>query len=91
MLVAVHDTLRSAGRELVLEPGTPPQLEALVDELRAAAEALAADPDATDLQRDAATSALDLLDAAALCPSACSTSTRAKARGPAGGELRGGA
>ncbi len=81
MLVAVHDTLRSAGRGLVLEPGAPPQLEALVDELRAAADALVSDPDATELQRAAATSALDVLATAPL-PERLLALDGAKARGP---------
>jgi ATP-dependent exoDNAse (exonuclease V) beta subunit len=62
MLVAVFETLRSAGRDLVLEPGAPPELSVRVAELRNAAGALAADPGATPLQRDAANRALALLD-----------------------------
>src|SRR5207302_4702011 len=36
MLTAGHETLRSAGRELVLEPGAAPDLAARVEELRVA-------------------------------------------------------
>ena len=38
MLVSVYDTLRSAGRELVLEPGARESLDARVSELRSGSE-----------------------------------------------------
>lgn len=61
MLVSVYDTLRSAGRELVLEPGVQQSLPDRIAELEDAARLLAADEGATDLQRAAARGALDLL------------------------------
>ncbi|RDI73771.1 UvrD/REP helicase N-terminal domain [Gaiella occulta] len=61
MLVGVYDTLRSAGRELVLEPGAQESLPDRLAELEDAARRLAADESATDLQRAAARGALDLL------------------------------
>jgi ATP-dependent helicase/nuclease subunit A len=62
MLVSVYDTLRSAGRELVLEPGVRESLDARITELLAEAESLAADEKATDLQGAAAREVLDLLE-----------------------------
>jgi ATP-dependent helicase/nuclease subunit A len=61
MLTGVYATLRSAGRELVLELGAHADRGALVANLRAAAETLVGDPDATDRQRAAAQAALDLV------------------------------
>ena len=66
MLVSVYDTLRSAGRELVLEPGAHDSLEERVEELREAALRLAEDDDATGPQRGAARATLDLLAATTL-------------------------
>jgi ATP-dependent exoDNAse (exonuclease V) beta subunit len=60
MLTGVYETLRSAGRPLVLELGERPGLEELLAELREAAQCLADDRDATDGQREAARAALDL-------------------------------
>jgi ATP-dependent helicase/nuclease subunit A len=60
MLTGVYETLRSAGRELVLDIGDRPGLE--LDELREAARCLADDVSATDNQREAATGLLALLD-----------------------------
>jgi ATP-dependent exoDNAse (exonuclease V) beta subunit len=60
MLTGVYETLRSAGRELVLDIGDRPGLE--LDELREAARSLADDVSATDNQRAAATGLLALLD-----------------------------
>src|SRR4249920_4179798 len=60
MLTGVYETLRSAGRPLVLEPGEPPRLDALLGELRDAAQALLDDPRAGESQRAAARAALDL-------------------------------
>lgn len=62
MLVSVYDTLRSAGRELVLEPAVRGDMGARVDELLVEARSLAADDSATDLQRGAAREVLDLLE-----------------------------
>jgi ATP-dependent helicase/nuclease subunit A len=61
MLTRVYEILRSAGREPVLELGEPPDLGDRIEELCAAATALAGDPEATDAQRTAARQALDLL------------------------------
>jgi ATP-dependent exoDNAse (exonuclease V) beta subunit len=66
MLVGVYDTLRSAGRPLVLEPAARPDLDALHQELRGAAAALVADGGATELQRQAAAAALALVEATTL-------------------------
>jgi ATP-dependent helicase/nuclease subunit A len=60
MLTGVYETLRSAGRPLVLELGERPGLEELLAELREAARCLADDGDAADGQREAARAALDL-------------------------------
>src|SRR5262249_39242058 len=51
MLTSVYETLRSAGRELVLELGERPSLPHALDAWREAAECLAADPGATENQR----------------------------------------
>jgi ATP-dependent helicase/nuclease subunit A len=51
MLTGVYETLRSAGRDLVLELGERPSVEDAVRALRAEAEALAADASATETQR----------------------------------------
>jgi ATP-dependent helicase/nuclease subunit A len=66
MLVEVFATLRSAGRELVLEPGARTPLAELVDALREGAACLLDDPGATERQRAAASAALDLVDATTL-------------------------
>jgi ATP-dependent helicase/nuclease subunit A len=66
MLVEVYATLRSAGRELVLEPGPRAALGERVDGMREAASCLVGDVKATALQRDAARAALDLLGASTL-------------------------
>src|SRR5256712_4805462 len=62
MLTGVYETLRSAGRELVLELGERPSLEARVAELREAARCLADDGAAGDPQREIAGQALVLLE-----------------------------
>jgi len=62
MLAGVYETLRSAGRDLSLEPGELPDLEAEVEELRDAARCLADDPSATANQRSAAEQVLTLLE-----------------------------
>jgi len=58
MLTGVYETLRSAGRDLVLELGERASLESAVSTLRAEAEALAADASATETQRRNASEAL---------------------------------
>jgi ATP-dependent helicase/nuclease subunit A len=62
MLTGVYATLRAAGRPLVLELGDGPPLAERVEELRAAAGALAADAAATDLQRGNARRLLELVE-----------------------------
>ncbi len=51
MLTGVYETLRSAGRELVLELGERPALDDAIERLRAEAALLAADESATPTQR----------------------------------------
>jgi len=60
MLTSVYETLRSAGRELVLELGERPSLVEALDVWREAAECLAADVGATVNQRKNAAEALVL-------------------------------
>ena len=81
MLVEVYATLRSAGRELVLEPGTRASLEPCVSALRDAASSLLADAGATDAQHDAASAALELLEASTL-PERLLALADLKPRGP---------
>jgi ATP-dependent helicase/nuclease subunit A len=54
MLTGVYETLRSAGRPLVLELGERPALADAIARLREEARCLAADASATDLQRETA-------------------------------------
>jgi len=61
MLIGVYETLRSAGRELVLELGERAPLSERVEALREASRCLAADAGATELQRTNAAGMLDLL------------------------------
>ena len=60
MLTTVYETLRSAGRELVLELGERPGLEERLAELAEAARCLAEDTEATDTARAAAAQAVEL-------------------------------
>jgi ATP-dependent exoDNAse (exonuclease V) beta subunit len=62
MLTSVYETLRAAGRELDLAVAPRPELAERVEELRTAASSLAADPDSTDAQRQAASELLELLE-----------------------------
>ncbi len=71
MLTGVYETLRSAGRELVLELGDGPQLEAKVTELRDAAQCLAEDSGSGETARETARQALVLLDADARAERLC--------------------
>ena len=64
MLTGIYETLRSAGRPLVLELGDRPELEELVTALREAARCLADDRAATELQRSNATALLDAVGGA---------------------------
>ena len=59
MITGIYETLRSAGRDLVLELGERPALEERLDELRDAARCLVDDGEATDLQRSSAAALLD--------------------------------
>jgi ATP-dependent exoDNAse (exonuclease V) beta subunit len=60
MLTGVYEKLRSAGRPLLLAIREPADLEARLAALREAAQALVADPGATDNHVAAAQAALDL-------------------------------
>lgn len=81
MLVGVYATLRSAGRDLVLEPAARDGIDERLAELRHAATCLLADGDATDRQRGAAREALELIDATSL-PERLLDLDRLVARGP---------
>ncbi len=61
MLTGVYATLRSAGRELVLELGERPSVESAAEAFRTEAEVLSADAAATEVQRRNATEALRFL------------------------------
>jgi ATP-dependent helicase/nuclease subunit A len=61
MLIGVYETLRAAGRPLVLELGERPALEERVEELRDAARCLADDERATELARANAARLLDVV------------------------------
>ncbi len=61
MLTSVYETLRAAGRELDLAVAARPELPERVEELRAAATLLAADPEATEAQQRTAADLLELL------------------------------
>ncbi|HXG76051.1 MAG TPA: UvrD-helicase domain-containing protein [Gaiellaceae bacterium] len=61
MLTGVYETLRSAGRELVLELGPRPGLAEAVQALREEAELLAADAGASDDARGSAREALRIV------------------------------
>src|ERR1700748_1217608 len=62
MLTSVYETLRAAGRELDLAVAARPELAERVEELRAAATPLAADPAATEAQQRTAADLLELLE-----------------------------
>jgi ATP-dependent exoDNAse (exonuclease V) beta subunit len=62
MLIGIYETLRSAGRELVLELGERPDLAQRVAALAEAARCLVDDADATETQRSSAAGVLPLLD-----------------------------
>ncbi len=66
MLLDAYETLRSAGRELVLETAAPADLTARVEELRVAAAELGADSGVTERQQDAVATTLALLDVSTL-------------------------
>jgi ATP-dependent helicase/nuclease subunit A len=62
MLTGIYETLRAAGRPLVLELGDRPPLAERLDILREAARCLADDTGATDLQRENAARLRELVD-----------------------------
>ena len=62
MLTGVYETLRSAGRELVLEVSERPGLEARIEDLREAASCLVEDAAAAEPARESAARALELLE-----------------------------
>ncbi|HET8652352.1 MAG TPA: UvrD-helicase domain-containing protein [Gaiellaceae bacterium] len=59
MITGIYATLRSAGRELVLELGERPPVDDRLEALRDAARCLVDDGSATDLQRASAAALLD--------------------------------
>jgi ATP-dependent helicase/nuclease subunit A len=59
MITGIFETLRSAGRDLVLELGDRPLLDERLEELRTAAGCLVDDAEATDLQRASAGALLE--------------------------------
>jgi ATP-dependent helicase/nuclease subunit A len=61
MLIGVYETLRAAGRELVLELGERPPLAERLEQLRVAARCLAEDAEATELARANAARLLELV------------------------------
>ena len=81
MLVSVYDTLRSAGLDLVLEPGVRKSLDVGIRELLCEAKSLAADEKATDLQAVGAREVIDLLEASSL-PERLIELATSSARGP---------
>jgi ATP-dependent helicase/nuclease subunit A len=80
MLTSVYETLRAAGRELDLAVAARPELGERIDELRAAASALVADPEATEPQQKTAAELLELL-ARDLRPDRLMSLTGFRARG----------
>ena len=62
MLTNVYETLRAAGRDLVLDIGGRPELDNRVDELRDAARCLLDDAGATESQQTSARQLLALLE-----------------------------
>ena len=100
MLTGVFETLRSAGRELVLELGERPSVVSAAEELRLEAERMAADVSATPTQRRNATEALRALDSGATperlvdlsafaCTRCARRLVRARAQGRRAGRSRG--
>jgi ATP-dependent exoDNAse (exonuclease V) beta subunit len=62
MLTGVYETLRAAGRPLVLELGTRPGLAERIEELREASRSLVDEAEAGETARATAARALELLD-----------------------------
>jgi ATP-dependent helicase/nuclease subunit A len=61
MITGIYGTLRSAGRELVLELGERPELGERLEELRSAARCVVDDSSATDLQHASAGALLEVV------------------------------
>ncbi len=61
MITGIYETLRSAGRDLVLELGERPPMAEGLEALRESGRCLADDASATDLQRASAAALLDAL------------------------------
>ena len=66
MLIGIYETLRAAGRPLVLELGEAAPLDDRLDDLREAARCLATDAAATTLARDDSAALLALIDSGPL-------------------------
>ena len=62
MLTGVYETLRSAGRDLVLEVTERPGLDSRIEELREAARCLADDAEAADAAREAGARIVEFLE-----------------------------
>jgi len=80
MLTGVYETLRAAGRPLVLELGTRPGLAERIEELREAARCLVDEAEAGETARATAARALELLEERTL-PERLLDLTELKARG----------
>jgi ATP-dependent exoDNAse (exonuclease V) beta subunit len=80
MLTGVYETLRAAGRPLVLELGERPGLEGRVEELREAARCLIDDVEAGETARATAARTLEVLDERSL-PERLLDLSELKARG----------
>jgi ATP-dependent helicase/nuclease subunit A len=80
MLTGVYETLRAAGRPLVLELGTRPSLAERIEELREAARCLVDEAEAGETARATAARALELLEERTL-PERLLDLTELKARG----------
>jgi ATP-dependent helicase/nuclease subunit A len=80
MLTGVYETLRAAGRPLVLELGTRPSLAERIDELREAARCLVDEAEAGETARATGARALELLEERTL-PERLLDLTELKARG----------
>ena len=80
MLTGVYETLRAAGRPLVLELGERPGLEGRIDELREAARCLIEDVDGGETARATAARTLEVLEERSL-PERLLDLSELKARG----------
>ena len=82
MLVSVYDTLRSAGRELVLEPGCRASLDDSLSELREAAELSRRRRERDRASACGCRARRSTSSRRRRCPNSSSTSTSYAARGP---------